>query len=158
MLKRTSTGFTLIEMMIALLVLSIGMLGIASLQARGQQFNHSAYVRTQAAFLAYDIMDRIRANTDNVIGNNNGDDGAYAVAAGSCPEASSNCHSASCTPEQIASYDLGAWCKALADNLPLGSGNITWDSDQRTYTINVLWTEDRSNDAAMKQQVWSLSL
>ena len=56
------SGFTLLEVMIALLVLSIGLLGIAALQANSLKVNHGAYQRSQAIFLAYDMMDRLRAN------------------------------------------------------------------------------------------------
>ena len=59
---RRESGFSLIEVLVALLVLSIGLLGLAALQAQGLRFNHDAYVRTQATNLAYDIVDRMRVN------------------------------------------------------------------------------------------------
>ncbi len=55
-------GFSLLEVLIALLVLSIGLLGLAGLQTLGLKFNMQSYQRTQAALLAYDIVDRMRAN------------------------------------------------------------------------------------------------
>ena len=55
-------GFTLLEVMIALLILSIGLLGLAALQATSLKINHGALLRTQATFLTYDMMDRLRAN------------------------------------------------------------------------------------------------
>ena len=57
-----SQGFTLIEMLIALVVLSIGLLGLASLQATSLRMNDSAYFRTQAVSLGYDIFERMRGN------------------------------------------------------------------------------------------------
>ena len=60
--NKLSTGFTLLEILIAMLIISIGLLGVATLQIRGQQFNQVSYFRTQATFLAYDLMDRIRIN------------------------------------------------------------------------------------------------
>ncbi|HLE93281.1 MAG TPA: type IV pilus modification protein PilV, partial [Sulfuricaulis sp.] len=56
-------GFSLIEVLVALLVLSIGLLGLAALQTTSLQYNTGSYFRTQATFLAYDIIDRMRANT-----------------------------------------------------------------------------------------------
>ncbi|MEZ5447075.1 MAG: type IV pilus modification protein PilV [Gammaproteobacteria bacterium] len=56
-------GFTLLEVLIALVVLAVGMLGIAALQARGMQYNTDAYARTQATILAYDIIDRMRTRS-----------------------------------------------------------------------------------------------
>ena len=61
-----SRGFTLLEILIAVGVLSIGLLGIAGLQALGQRSNHSAYLRSQATALAYDMIDRMRANKAGV--------------------------------------------------------------------------------------------
>ncbi|MBK1719528.1 type IV pilus modification protein PilV [Thiocystis violacea] len=61
-------GFTLIEVLIAALVLSIGLLGLAGLQAISQKLNYSAYQRSQAASLAYEIADAIRANAANASG------------------------------------------------------------------------------------------
>ncbi len=53
-------GITLIEVLVALVILSIGLLGIAGLQAQSMRMNHGAYVRTQAIIIAGDIMDRLR--------------------------------------------------------------------------------------------------
>jgi type IV pilus assembly protein PilV len=61
-LKRAGRGFTLIETLVAVLVLSIGLLGIAALQLTSLQSNSTATQRSQATFLAYDIVDRMRAN------------------------------------------------------------------------------------------------
>ena len=56
------SGFTLIEMLIALVILSIGLLGVAALQMRGQQYTHEAYLLTQITVQGYQIMDNIREN------------------------------------------------------------------------------------------------
>lgn len=62
---RRHVGFTLIEVLVAVLVLSIGLLGLASLQASGIRSNESAYVRSQAQLVSFEIMDRIRADRMN---------------------------------------------------------------------------------------------
>src|SRR3569832_663794 len=59
-------GFTKLEVLISVVELSIGLLGIAGLQATGQRNNHSAYQRSQATALAYDMIDRMRANQAGV--------------------------------------------------------------------------------------------
>lgn len=153
----SSAGFSMLEMMIALVILSIGLIGLASLQARGQQFNHAAYVRTQAAFLAYDIMDRMRANKDT-LNNDNADDGAYAFKEGSCPEAAVNCDTDACSTGDMVKYDLSSWCQALSASLPLGTAEIDWDDGDGLYTITISWTEDRSEKAEIKQQSWNIAL
>ena len=59
-MSQQQSGFTMIEMLVALVILSVGLLGVAALQTRGQQFNYEAYIHTQATFLAYDLTDRMR--------------------------------------------------------------------------------------------------
>ena len=63
-LAHRSRGFTLVEVLVALVVLSIGLLGVAALQLTSLRSNHSSAMRSQATFLAYDIIDRMRANRD----------------------------------------------------------------------------------------------
>lgn len=58
-------GFTLIEILVAMFVLAVGLLGVAAMQLRGLQFNHDAHTRGQASVLASGISDRMRANRDN---------------------------------------------------------------------------------------------
>jgi type IV pilus modification protein PilV len=62
-------GFSLFEVLIALVVLSVGLLGLASLQTNTLKFNQGAYLRTQATNLAYDMADRMRANRAAAIAN-----------------------------------------------------------------------------------------
>jgi type IV pilus assembly protein PilV len=65
-----SAGFTLLEVLVAILVLAIGLLGMARLQMTGMKSNHSAYLRSQASLLAYDITERMRANRNAALGGN----------------------------------------------------------------------------------------
>ena len=62
--RAAAAGFTLIESLVALLVLSIGLLGVAAMQLASLQANNGAFQRTQATFLAQDIADRMRANRE----------------------------------------------------------------------------------------------
>ncbi|MFT6955875.1 MAG: type IV pilus assembly protein PilV [Halieaceae bacterium] len=61
--RSEQSGFTLIEVLISLLVLLIGLLGVAGIQIVSFQNNQGAYIRSQATFIASDFMDRIRANS-----------------------------------------------------------------------------------------------
>src|SRR5262245_8151399 len=61
-MMRSCRGFSLMEVLVAMLVLAIGLLGLSSLQAQSMKFNHDAFVRSQATILAYDIMDKMRAD------------------------------------------------------------------------------------------------
>ncbi|XSG85096.1 MAG: type IV pilus modification protein PilV [Methylohalobius sp. ZOD2] len=120
---RREAGFTLIEILIAVLVLAIGLLGLAGLQTTGLHSNHSANLRTQATLLAYDMIDRIRANHDGYEGtfyNNPTPTDRSCVWDGSTPSA--------CTPQQMAEHDIWEWQAAMAQALPQATGVVCLDS------------------------------
>ncbi|MHB8455658.1 MAG: type IV pilus modification protein PilV [Acidiferrobacterales bacterium] len=131
------SGFSLIEVLVALLVLSIGLLGLAGLQVFSLRFNHQSYERTQATMLMYDMIDRMRANP---LGTVSGDyspvsfGSAYTVAA-SCPASCSN-------PSDMAKTDLAQWKASLANLLSQGQGSIVQVAGGTSlYTLTVQWTE-----------------
>ena len=133
-------GFTLLEVMIALVIFSIGLLGLAGLQARSLQSNTAAHYRTVAAVLAYDMADRLRANPAGVA---NGDYANLTAAPGAAP--APNCVTAACTPTEQAAYDYYEWTTLAANQLPDGFGTVTGAGNQ--YTITVMWNEERTNVA-----------
>lgn len=138
------TGFTMLEALVALLVLSIGLLGLAMLQVQGMRFNSDAYFRTQATLLAYDIIERMRANIKGV------DDGEYIKAPPSGTVR--DCDANTCSNAELAAYDLDRWNKALSKVLPLDSATITKSGND--YTIKIKWTE---KDLPITQ-TWEVSL
>ena len=113
----------MIESLVAILVLAVGLLGLAFLQAQGLKFNTSAYSRTQASLLAGDILDRMRLNA--------GSAAAYATTS----------PSGSCDP-LVASVqnDINCWLARLGTALPSGTGSIT-DNGAGSYTVTVTWLE-----------------
>lgn len=113
------SGFTLLEVLIALLIFSLGLLGMAGLTVLSVKTNHSAYLRTQASFVAEAMSDRMRANIAGVwSGNYNG---AYPKGA-TGPECDAN---PGCSPAQVAQRDQSAFDGQLAQFLPNASANIT---------------------------------
>jgi type IV pilus assembly protein PilV len=113
-------GFTLLEILVAVVVLSIGLLGLASLQAVGLRTNQSAYLRSQATLLAEDMVDRMRANNLAVRAN------AYDLPTAT---ASANCRSAvGCSPNDMAQNDYAEWTTTLARVFPNGEGVVCIDS------------------------------
>ncbi len=134
---RSNKGFALIEVLIAVVVLSIGLLGLAGLQVSGQRNNHSAYMRGQAVFLAYDMVDRMRANMQGVTAGN------YDNISGI--PADPGCITAGCTPAQMAQYDAFQWNTVMAQQLPSGQGTVTLAGT--LYTVTVMWDDDHSGGA-----------
>ncbi len=133
-------GFTLIESLVALLIMSIGLLGVAALQLASLQANHGAFQRTQATFLAQDIVDRMRANRDAAVA------GQYDIDFGDAPPA---------TPSTTAEIDLAAWRNRLVATLPAGaagtdgsqpSGEIATDPATDTITVRIRWDDSKGAD------------
>jgi len=134
-------GFTLLEVLIALLVLSIGLLGLAALQTTGLRSNEMASMRTTSTMLAYDISDRMRANPQGTI------DGDYIIDSDPVTGTIPDCTSASstdCTTAELATFDLSQWKTALAQ-LPGGQGDISQAAGTPLVnTITVRWDENRT--------------
>ncbi len=154
MSKKQNAGFTLLEVLIALLILSVGLLGLASLQTRGLAMGHNAYLRGQAVLLARDMAERIRANSNYVLTTAETGATEYTIDYDHTPT-STDCSAASCTPVQLAQYDIDQWLTSLGSTLPMGAGQISkngvdhvitvrWDSkrngvveDLKTYSLNL---------------------
>lgn len=126
-------GFTLIEIMVAVVILAIGLLGLAGLQATSLRFNNSAYYRSQATNLAYDMADRMRANRQAALGG-----GAYSGTVIQNPPPACAVVNLAGT---LAQQDIQAWRNALACTLPLGTGGITRNGD--VFTIAIQWDDSR---------------
>ena len=131
-LRQQNAGFTLLEALIALVVLSIGLLGIAALQGAGLRSNHSAYLSSQAALLAHDMADRIRANPG---GNYAGFVSDPLTCVGSPPA------------EPLDEADLWEWgCDLVGQLLPDGEGSIAGAAvggipPATRYTITISWKD-----------------
>jgi len=131
---RLARGYSLLEVLIALVVLSIGLLGLAGLQHLSLQRNQSAYHRTVATLLAYDIADRMRANRVAL--------SSYVLSPpASSASAPQDCESAACTPAQLAAFDLSRWLSEMGARLPAAKGEITQNGNE--FTIKVLWDDTR---------------
>ena len=136
--RRFAAGFTLIEVLVSLVILGIGVLGIAKLTLYSVRSNDSAYLRTQATMLAQSGLDYMRSNRLIAI------TGVYTTALGAGPPAAASCFFPNtCTPTALATYDLNQWKTRLAAALPSGTGAITTAvvGDQVTATITVQWDD-----------------
>jgi type IV pilus assembly protein PilV len=133
---RANRGFTLVEILVTLVLVSVGLLGVAALQLRTLRANKEAYVRSQASVLAADILDRMRANPLAFRG------GAYDV---TWDATASTTTGGSIDPEELqrATTDLDEWQRAINSTLP---GTATEASGQivranNVVTVSIRWTE-----------------
>lgn len=122
-------GFSMLEVLIAVLVFSLGMIGLAGLLIFAIKSNHVAYLRTQATFLAHNMADRMGANPVGVWGDAgtsyyNGD---YPVSA-----STSSCASG-CGPQQLADYDKAQWSTQLTTFLPNAKAHIECSTSDLSY-------------------------
>ncbi len=153
---RSLAGFSLLEVLIALLVLSIGLLGLAALQTVGLKFNTQSYQRTQAVLNAYDIIDRIRANPGGMTS------GRYdAVDLNAAAPTLPDCQTTTCNATTMADYDIAQWKASVAGLLSQGKGAVcrgTLNPALDTCTaaagtrfqVGIEWIE---NDLAMRMTV-----
>jgi type IV pilus assembly protein PilV len=132
-------GFTLLEVLVALLVVAIGVLGIAGLQATSLRNKNNAYLRTQANILAYDMVDRLRANRSAALST------SYNINLGASPSGSST-----------AITDLTEWKSDLASYLTNGDGAVTC-STAGLCSVTVQWDEIAS-DGTSQQFVLSTQI
>lgn len=138
----TFRGFTMLEVLIALFVLSLGLLGLAALQATSLALNTDSYLRTQATFFAYDILDRMRANPVGV------SSGAYDVtttaAAATKASSSVTCDGDgnACDSSTLALSDLGDWYRRMDQVLPGATSSRATITRVDTFvTVVITWTE-----------------
>ena len=140
---RKDNGFSLIEILITLVILSFGLMGLAFLQINAMQLNHGAYLRTQIEVLTYDMVDRLRANRTEAMSSAN-----YQLTLSTEPPTPSiNCNTANCSESQMAEFDLYEWREYLSNNLPQGKGAISYvvmADGGRLYTIDIKWLANRS--------------
>lgn len=153
--QHKSKGFTLIEVMVAVIILAIGLLGMATLMMQSMQSSESAYSRSQASLLAYDMIDRMRANkmldttkpyqsyrvSHATLSND------YALAnPAACPSATCT----DCTGATKATSDLAQWCGALNSSLPsVLSGTAITRNGTNDYVIEVQWLEPNGTNGSV---------
>ncbi len=129
-IRASQRGLTLIESMIALLVISIGLLGIAALQITAMNQNTSSLNHSRAVWIAYNMSDRIRANLpefDNYDGIDTNDN--Y----------SGSCEGTTCDPGAMRVADADEWTDLMLE-LPGGRGMITANADG--LLITVMWDDE----------------
>ncbi|WP_428624784.1 type IV pilus modification protein PilV [Sedimenticola sp.] len=138
--ERFQRGFSMLEVLISVVVLSIGLLGIAGLQLQSLKGADSANYRSLATILTYDIVDKMHANRSLALG------GSYSIAmAASAPS----------TPTSIQDIDIANWKTDLETYLPSGDGSVAVSNGVATVTVQ--WDDSRGEGKASPPETFELS-
>jgi type IV pilus assembly protein PilV len=121
-------GASLIEVLVAVVLLSLGVVGLAGLQFNGVKFNHSAYLRSQGVSLAYDLTDRIRANLDacNTPATCSYVTPLATVFDGTAAQVCGSATPAVASAAAMAAVDVNQWKSCIENTLPSGSGQVIY--------------------------------
>ena len=140
-LLNSQRGATLMEVLVAVVVLSVGLLGVAGLQTTGINAGNGAFYKTQASVLAADMADRIRANPQAQDAYTPFDTGSSAI------PGDPGCLSTGCSPAELAQYDLHQWSQYFVGDggsgqpvLPDARGVISRGINDE-FIVSVLWRE-----------------
>jgi type IV pilus assembly protein PilV len=156
---RFSRGVSLIEVLVALFITVIGIMGAVTMQSTSLKGNRSAYFRTQANYIAADMASRMRVNPTGVAAN------AYNNISTSSAPADPNCVSTGCNASQLALQDQREWAHyftnvfavtAYRPTLPQGSGTVVGDGTSFVITVN--WTESAQVRSSARSYTLNLRL
>lgn len=140
-----SSGFTLLEVLVALLILAIGLLGLAGLQFSALRGNTQSYERSQALALINELFDRMRAHRVSAA------EGRFNLEPFEDRGSPADCEQAPCTPEEAAEFELAQWLQRLSETLPGATASIQQKCapdipcvQRSTLVVRVLWDENRA--------------
>ena len=152
--KFHQTGMTLIEVLVSMLLLAIGMLGIAGLQAATSRYNVNTTARSEIAVLLSDFADKVRGNPD-AAGNNfvtgATSTTAYAITSNWNTQAadtlaiSKDCLTTSCTSTERATYDMLSWRTKVRASAPQGASWVTGDRSSG-FNVTLMWFDKEYTD------------
>ncbi len=137
-----SKGVSLIEILVTVLILAVGMLGVAALQLSSISNNQSGYLRSQATSIGHDLAARIKASKMAFFGGNVTTAdliAAYTDTPYTCEAAVTSCEDNACTEAELRLYDKWQVCSMSRDELPEGQVFVANPSGNRLQ-IAVAWT------------------
>ena len=143
----TQRGYSMIEVLVSLVVLAVGLLGVAGLQSSGMRHTYASNTNGQATVLARNMIDRMRANPEGIR------DGEYDGMILPPQNSKPDCSGASCTAQQIALVDEHEWDALISDRLPAGTAGIrcldATCEDHSPYQIRIVWDADGDGQASL---------
>lgn len=132
-------GFSMLEVLISIVIILIGVLGVAGIQLLSMKNTDWARYQSQAAILGESIVDAIQINP-MYWSNGNTNVAVNGAAITGAALNYSNCSGTACSPTQQAGFDISNWGQSLANTLPTGTGNVTCSAAPVICTITINWT------------------
>lgn len=145
---RLQVGASLVEILVSMVIIAIGLLGLAALQNTSMRLSYDSYLRSQANFLAYDLIDRARANSPDV---------SYELAANATLTEANCLAGKTCSNEGIRDADLYHWLERAKELLPDATTEVDFDGANNIYTLRIIWDDRYENDAAAGDGTDSIS-
>ncbi len=144
--KVGNAGFSLIEVMVAALVMGVGLMGVLSLQSRSVQFNQQAYYMSQANILARDISERMGVNRESAVN--------YRVNSVEGLSSSLDCGVVSCSAEEIAVWDIADWGSSIQRILPGGDAEIGQGVSLDSFYVVIRFDGEKNfSDSNVDQEI-----
>lgn len=153
---RSEHGASLIEVLVAIVVLSIGLLGIAGLQAATTKYKINTWSRSASSHLVADLSERIRINPDEAGSNFTTGvaststyklDATWAAQGGDLPSIDKDCSAAgtACSTAERATYDMLFWRQRVRAAMPQGSANVAGDK-RDGFQVTLMWMDTEATD------------
>ncbi len=142
-------GFSLLEVVVSVFIISVGVIGIAGLQLTTSVYAESSLHRSQAASLAREIVERMRQNLDEAKA------GGYDFS--TLPSKTRSCkgNSKNCSAAQLRDYDEKVWAARVTSLLPGGDAAISTGADNSTDPVQIVvtlqWDENRGQQNLVSQ-------
>lgn len=138
------TGASLIEALVALLILALGVMGLAGLQTQTLVDGRASNQRAVAVQMAEDLLERMQANSQ--VRMTNPSPNPYVVAFGTTPT-NPDCFANACNGTQLANFDLWQWKTTLGNLLPAGDAQVFRSStDPTQFGVLIAWSESQSRN------------
>ena len=157
--RKRQTGFTLLELLVSVLILSFGLLGIGGMMALTLKSNGSSYFKQLSVQSAYNIIDRMRANSQMAIAGSYKFTNLVTSGVPTLPTAPSTyCDTSACSPAQMAAFDTWYWAVNSVGQLPGGCASITTapaSGGNTLVTVTVQWDDSRANQVGQKSALGS---
>lgn len=148
-IPRRYRGDTMIEVLVTVLILAVGVLGVAAMQVTTLQNLNSSYSASVAEIVANDFSERMRANPTAALAGN------YIHSAAPAPGSYPDCAANPCALADLARYDIGSWWTVMTGALPSATGQVTRNAGTNTFVVTVRWDDDRSGSTGTNCPVQS---